>query len=529
MQHASSLPMQVQSDENLSYQSQLGRLPYLNSARPDQGTNELNVNAQTHVPRNLPRPTTGSHISNSAPGAGNTSGAVTAVNTSDIPSSLARPKVTTTLWEDEGTLCFQVEARGVCVARREDNDMINGTKLLNVIGMSRGKRDGILKVEKVRHVIKVGAMHLKGVWIPFERAHAFADKEGIVDLLYPLFIKDIKELLYRPQGGIVEQPTTRVSPNVPGETVPPYPYSVAEDTSQSNADMQQNPRMLYVGTSEYFVYDSTQPRYGQQQYQTGVNETTTTPPAALPVYSNNGTSAHYNNMAGTKYGDYGQLPLKRSNEGLVSNNNMSNEHSENTAPNSMRPPPNAGNDMFQGNYMPQSANSTSLLTPSSSPYLRAPLYNQNQQYPNVYAANSGRGHTLTSPYLSQYDSSPHPPGSRPLAQTHVQTSFSSIPQQTTANVQQHIPSPYHQQSMATFPPQDVKDQQQMAHNYYSAQANNHYRNTGNGQLHLGQHSYSSLPPPPVSIGSPPDSVTSQHNTPHEENNLSVPFSKRMRQ
>jgi len=45
-----------------------------------------------------------------------------------------------------------------------DNDMINGTKLLNVAGMSRGKRDGILKSEKVRSVVKVGAMHLKGVW-----------------------------------------------------------------------------------------------------------------------------------------------------------------------------------------------------------------------------------------------------------------------------------------------------------------------------------------------------------------------------
>ena len=45
-----------------------------------------------------------------------------------------------------------------------DNEMVNGTKLLNVVGMSRGKRDGILKNEKDRVVIKVGAMHLKGVW-----------------------------------------------------------------------------------------------------------------------------------------------------------------------------------------------------------------------------------------------------------------------------------------------------------------------------------------------------------------------------
>jgi len=78
------------------------------------------------------------------------------------PSS--KPKVTATLWEDEDTLCFQVEVGGICVARREDNHMINGTKLLNVTGMTRGRRDGILKSEKDRSVIKVGPMHLKGVW-----------------------------------------------------------------------------------------------------------------------------------------------------------------------------------------------------------------------------------------------------------------------------------------------------------------------------------------------------------------------------
>ncbi|KAG1140762.1 hypothetical protein G6F37_009331 [Rhizopus arrhizus] len=105
-------------------------------------------------------------------------------------SSPTRPKVSTNIWEDEGTLCFQVDAKGICVARRQDNDMVNGTKLLNVVGMSRGKRDGILKNEKGRVVVKVGAMHLKGVWIPFQRARDLATKFKIVDLLYPLFADD---------------------------------------------------------------------------------------------------------------------------------------------------------------------------------------------------------------------------------------------------------------------------------------------------------------------------------------------------
>ena len=76
--------------------------------------------------------------------------------------------------------------------------MINGTKLLNVAGMTRGRRDGILKSEKMRHVVKIGPMHLKGVWIPFERALDFANKEKITELLYPLFLHNIGALLYHP-------------------------------------------------------------------------------------------------------------------------------------------------------------------------------------------------------------------------------------------------------------------------------------------------------------------------------------------
>ncbi|OBA22689.1 apses-domain-containing protein, partial [Metschnikowia bicuspidata var. bicuspidata NRRL YB-4993] len=106
-----------------------------------------------------------------------------------------RPRVTTTMWEDEKTLCYQVDANNVSVVRRADNNMINGTKLLNVAQMTRGRRDGILKLEKIRHVVKIGSMHLKGVWIPFDRALAMAQRERIVDLLYPLFVRDIKKVI----------------------------------------------------------------------------------------------------------------------------------------------------------------------------------------------------------------------------------------------------------------------------------------------------------------------------------------------
>ncbi|KAI8640523.1 transcription regulator HTH, apses-type DNA-binding domain-containing protein [Parasitella parasitica] len=124
---------------------------------------------------------------------------------------MQRPKLTTTVWEDEGTVCYQVDAKSVCVARRQDNDMINGTKLLNVVGMSRGKRDGILKNEKGRVVVKVGAMHLKGVWITFTRAKDLATKFKIVDILYPLFVEDPSVFLSVPPP----PPTSSVHVNGP--------------------------------------------------------------------------------------------------------------------------------------------------------------------------------------------------------------------------------------------------------------------------------------------------------------------------
>ncbi|KAH6655828.1 transcription regulator HTH, apses-type DNA-binding domain-containing protein, partial [Truncatella angustata] len=75
-----------------------------------------------------------------------------------------KPRVMETFWEEEGSVCFHVEARGICVARRKDNNMINGTKLLNVAGMTRGRRDGMLKSEKMRQVVKAGPSWLKGIW-----------------------------------------------------------------------------------------------------------------------------------------------------------------------------------------------------------------------------------------------------------------------------------------------------------------------------------------------------------------------------
>jgi enhanced filamentous growth protein 1 len=57
------------------------------------------------------------------PGVANQSGIQNNYQGFDTTGQIAppgmKPRVTATLWEDEGSLCFQVEARGICVARRE--------------------------------------------------------------------------------------------------------------------------------------------------------------------------------------------------------------------------------------------------------------------------------------------------------------------------------------------------------------------------------------------------------------------------
>lgn len=57
------------------------------------------------------------------PPSGANAGGYNSNHTFDTTGQIAppgmKPRVAATLWEDEGSLCFQVEANGVCVARRE--------------------------------------------------------------------------------------------------------------------------------------------------------------------------------------------------------------------------------------------------------------------------------------------------------------------------------------------------------------------------------------------------------------------------
>lgn len=96
-----------------------------------------------------------------------------------------------TLWEGKEVPCLQVRREGVVISRRGDNNMVNGTKLLEVAGMSRHKSNVILKKEKSREVIATGPAHFKGVWIPYHRALELANTEKITKLLHPLFVPDM--------------------------------------------------------------------------------------------------------------------------------------------------------------------------------------------------------------------------------------------------------------------------------------------------------------------------------------------------
>lgn len=220
---------------------------------------------------------------------------------------MTRPRVTTTMWEDEKTLCYQVEANGVSVVRRADNDMINGTKLLNVAKITRGRRDGILKAERIRHVVKIGSMHLKGVWIPFERAHAMAQREKIVDYLYPLFVKDIQSVLKQTSSDVTEPlpPPAAVAPPQPTTAMlPPQQNHQEEDLANPQPHLSYDMTPSWFGSMSSRSHASPQPyrntlSYGQYQ---SVGSSSTTPPTfqapvPAPYHQSLPTTAYHTDFA----------------------------------------------------------------------------------------------------------------------------------------------------------------------------------------------------------------------------------------
>jgi protein SOK2 len=282
-----------------------------------------------------------------------------------------KPRVTATLWEDEASLCFQVEANGICVARREDNHMINGTKLLNVAGMTRGRRDGILKSEKHRNVVKIGPMHLKGVWIPFERALEFANKEKITEKLYPLFVHNIGALLYHPSNN-ARQSISGATSLVPGDRRRPDDYM--------RAPVSQAPSMPHAHSMAMSHSNAGRPNLDRAH-------TFPTPPTSASSIMGIGSSESSYQWSGQPPSTMQQQPQQAQQQpppqqSLAIDTNMSNARSVPTTP-ATTPPGSAMHSMPPYQTSQAYDGGRPLYSAPAQPSQYAPRYGQLQPSPYI--------------------------------------------------------------------------------------------------------------------------------------------------
>lgn len=118
------------------------------------------------------------------------------------------PYVRATLWEEEGTVLFHVDVDGTMIYRREDNHMINASRLLDATNLSQEEKNEILDAEKLKHVVMEAPVDdLVGTWISFDRALDLANKQGITQNLYPLFVHNLGAMLY-PHKALLDPSTS---------------------------------------------------------------------------------------------------------------------------------------------------------------------------------------------------------------------------------------------------------------------------------------------------------------------------------
>lgn len=101
-------------------------------------------------------------------------------------------------WSGEETYCYQLEIGEHKICRRQDTNFINASKLIKLSSMTRGRRDGILRCEKLRYTVRKDRLEFSGIWIPFERAKHLAMSADIYDQVHVLFSYDM-ELVYQQQ------------------------------------------------------------------------------------------------------------------------------------------------------------------------------------------------------------------------------------------------------------------------------------------------------------------------------------------
>jgi protein SOK2 len=269
--------------------------------------------------------------------------------------------------------------------------MINGTKLLNVAGMTRGRRDGILKSEKVRHVVKIGPMHLKGVWIPYDRALEFANKEKITELLYPLFVHNIGALLYHPTN---QSRTSQVMQAAerrkheqgqmrnPPPGLPSMPHGTPQQHPQQPQQQHHQP-MVLPGPQPPLPLHSNVSRPSLDRAHTFP-----TPPAsASSVMPNMGSSDHFNWQGQGMNGPQATTPPGSSVQSIQ--------------------PYSAGTHSYDGTRQIYSAPSS-----QQSPYQSAAappqdrMYSQNGSYPKTEMGPPSNRPSVSGPSGEPQDSKP---------------------------------------------------------------------------------------------------------------------------
>ena len=152
--------------------------------------------------------------------------------------------------------------------------MINATKLLGIIA-KRSRRTHILRKEWVKHVVRLGPKSCLGTWIPFQRALAIAKENEITEVLYPIFVHNIRALLQHPINQRARDyyfmrtslpsvpPPSRVLLSNYTPSFGSAPYS-GSDSSQQSAHDQDSFELLY----EDGIQNESQTSLGEDFFST---------------------------------------------------------------------------------------------------------------------------------------------------------------------------------------------------------------------------------------------------------------------
>ena len=165
------------------------------------------------------------------------------------PPGAAHSQVLLTPWNQEGTSLYSVTSLDITTYRREDNDMIHGTSLLEAAGVTPVMRDSLLRCQRNRSVVNDGPPQFQGVWITLEGALALANIYGITERMYPLFTEYIRdqvlldpkqdtEAVNIPDKDVANQQTTTIEPFTSAFHFGPLPDRRKQERRPNNQDQE---------------------------------------------------------------------------------------------------------------------------------------------------------------------------------------------------------------------------------------------------------------------------------------------------